>query len=103
MKRHHFLFIFLLIEFFLLSSADRALGTDELFMTGIVKGIDHRTGIVTIEVKSETCRGIRHFKPEDASTINDTQQGKKISFRIDSPTCTDDRVYKMILLRRAGQ
>jgi hypothetical protein len=103
MKHRHFLFIFLLIEVFVLSSAYQVFGTDELFMTGIVKGIDHKTGIVTVEVRSETCRGIRHFKLGDASTIDDTQQGKKISFTIDSPTCTGKGVYKMILLRREGR
>jgi hypothetical protein len=103
MKRCHLLFSFLLIEVLLLSSAYQVFGTDELFMTGIVKSIDRKTGIVTVDVKSETCRGIRHFKSEDASVVDDIRPGKKILFRTDSPSCTGSGVYKMILPGRAGR
>ncbi len=72
---------------------------DELFLTGIVKGIDQQTGIITVDVKSESCRGVRHFKLIDASSLKDSLPGKKISFRIDSAACRSDSVYKMILPR----
>ncbi len=102
MKKCHSVFFFLLITFFLMFTVltvDQAVGKDELFLTGIVKGIDQQTGIITVDVKSESCRGVRHFKLIDASSLKDTQPGKKISFRIDSSVCKSDIVYKMILPR----
>jgi len=102
MKQRHSFFIFLLITLFLIFTVltvDQAVGTDELFLIGIVKGIDQQTGIITVGVKSESCRGVRHFKLIDASTLKDTQPGKKISFRIDSAVCKSDIVYTMILPR----
>ena len=72
---------------------------DELFLTGIVKGIDQQTGIITVDVKSESCRGIRHFKLIDATSFKDILPGRKISFRINNATCKSDVVYKMILPR----
>jgi len=99
MRQSHSLFLFLLIIVFLMFTVGQAVGVDELFLTGIVKGIDQKTGIITVDVKSESCRGVRHFKLIDASSLKDTQQGKKISFRIDSAACKSDIVYKMILPR----
>jgi hypothetical protein len=91
------LFLFVLLSSHVLVIS--ATATDELFLTGIVKGIDQQTGIITVDVKSESCRGIRHFKLIDASTLEDTRPGKRISFRIDSSVCKSDIVYKMILPR----
>jgi hypothetical protein len=72
---------------------------DELFLSGVVKHIDLNTGLITVDVKSESCRGVRRFKLIDASSLKDTQPGKRISFRIDSSVCKSDVVYKMILPR----
>jgi hypothetical protein len=91
------LFLFVVLSSHVLVTSAPA--TDELFLAGIVKGIDQQTGIITVDVKSESCRGVRHFKLIDASTLKDTQPGKKISFRIDSAACKSDIVYKMILPR----
>ena len=70
---------------------------DNLFLTGTVKGIDDKTGIVTIDVKSRSCPGIRQFKVNDIKRADAGLIGRTISFPIDSSTCGDDKIHTMIL------
>lgn len=67
---------------------------DELFLTGIVKNINPESGTAIIEVKSGGCQGVRIFRVEDISELEDLI-GKKISFSINSPICKQNEIYKM--------
>jgi len=70
---------------------------DALILNGIVKNIDYKSGIVTIDVKSESCQGIRSFKIDAISKLDSSLIGKEISFPISSSSCEDDKKHKMIL------
>lgn len=70
---------------------------DVLILTGIVKSIDYKTGIVTIDVKSESCQGIRRFKIDVLSNMDSTLIGREISFPISESSCEDRNINKMIL------
>lgn len=79
--------------------------SDDLFLTGVVRNINSKSKIVSVEVKSGTCRGIRTFKIEDPAELEDLQ-GKKISFFINSSICKSDEIYEMrkiSLLKRGGK
>lgn len=68
--------------------------SDELYLTGIVKDIDHNAKKVVVDVKSSSCHGIRTFTLDDASKLDDFVN-QKIDFSIDSSTCKRGEVYKM--------
>lgn len=74
---------------------------DNLFLTGFVKSVDNNSGIVRVNVTSESCKGLREFRvPEDAKGDLDTSLiGKKLQFYINSATCERGRVYNIILER----
>jgi hypothetical protein len=67
-------------------------GTDELSQSGFVKSVDVVKKIVTIDVKSSTCRGIRQFLVEKPAAFENLV-GERIYFLIDSSTCKQDEIY----------
>lgn len=71
--------------------------SDELYLTGIVKSIDHNTNIVVVDVKSASCRGLREFILDGPAALLDPLVGNKIDFTIDSSTCESGTKYKMFL------
>ena len=66
--------------------------TDELFLTGVVKHVDPREGLVTVDVKSGSCPGVKAFRTEDILKLEGAE-GKKISFFINSSTCSPAETY----------
>lgn len=74
---------------------------DELYLTGIVKSVDHNTKIVVVDVQSASCHGVRKFTADYPSEL-DESVGKIINFSIDSSTCKDNEVYKMFPGGRKG-
>lgn len=69
---------------------------DELYLTGIVKSIDHNTRTVVVDVQSSSCHGMREFIVDYPSALDDFVN-KRIDFSIDSSTCKSGEVYKMLL------
>jgi hypothetical protein len=65
---------------------------DELLQNGFVKSVDIGKKIVTIDVKSLSCRGIRQFRVEKPSEFENLV-GERIEFSIDSSTCVRDDIY----------
>jgi hypothetical protein len=88
-------FIILAVALFILN-VHSLYAADELYLTGIVKDIDHATRIVVVDVKSSSCHGIRKFSVDDASKLDDFVN-ERIDFSIDSSTCKSDEVYKMFI------
>jgi len=87
---------FLILTFlFLALSSYPAAGVDELFLSGVVKDIDYKSGLITVDVKSEGCRGLMKFRVDDISKFRSDLVGKDISFSIDSSTCKGDRIFKI--------
>jgi hypothetical protein len=75
-----------------------SVAVDELSLTGFVKSIDKTNGIISINVTSESCRGLRVFRvPDDARNDLDASLiGRKLQFDIDSATCERGKVYTII-------
>lgn len=72
-----------------------ARATDELLVSGILKSIHHTSKTITMDVKSEGCRGIRRFRVDDPSDL-DGYQGKRLAFYINSSTCKGNTIYKVV-------
>lgn len=75
--------------------------TDYLLLTGFIKSYDASKGIIRIDVRSESCTGLRDFSvPEyakedlDPSLIN-----QRVQFYIKSAVCERGRIYEMIFER----
>ena len=68
--------------------------SDELFLSGFVKRVDHEKKIVVVDVTSQACHGLRQFTVDDPAKLDDAV-GKRIDFPIDSSICKGDNVYKM--------
>ncbi len=88
-----------LLYFLLLSVSEHWLihssyAADELYLTGIVKSIDHANKTVVVDVQSVSCRGGREFTVDHPYQL-DEFLGAIISFSIDSSTCADGKVYKL--------
>jgi hypothetical protein len=67
---------------------------DELYLTGIVRNVYLKSGLAVVDVKSQSCPGVRQFTFD--STVNmEGIEGKKISFSIDSSVCKIGGVYKI--------
>jgi len=74
---------------------------DNLFLTGFVKSFNASSGVIRVDVTSESCKGIRELRvPDDAKNDLDASLiGEKLQFYIDSATCERGKVYNMILER----
>ena len=88
--------VLIIILFFVSSvlSIHPGYASDELYLTGVVKSVDHASATVVVEVLSSSCRGTREFTVDELSALDDFL-GKKIDFSIDSSTCESGKVYKM--------
>ena len=69
-----------------------AFAADELRLIGIVKTIDPRSGIVFVDVQSESCPGIRRFYADDLGVLG-RYVNKTITFYIDSAICRDTSIH----------
>jgi hypothetical protein len=80
------------------AAAEPVFAADELLLTGIVKTIDPKTGLVFVDVGSESCPGIRRFYADDLNTLG-KYVNKEITFRIDSSTCRDTAIHTILVSR----
>jgi len=76
---------------------------DELYLTGILKSVNVNAGTIVVDVKSQSCPGLRTFSVGNVSGLQGLK-GKKFSFRINSSSCKGNTVYKTIspLIRNGG-
>ena len=81
-----------------LCALKQALRLDNLSLTGVVRSIDSNNGIISLDITSEGCRGLRTFRvPDDAKGDLDASLiGKKLQFMIDSSKCERGRIYNII-------
>lgn len=86
---------------FLLIIYQEVLGVDELYLSGIIKSYDKEKGLIWVDVRSESCRGIREFRvPESVRLdLGPSLIGQKIDFFINSSKCEQGKVYNMLLGR----
>ncbi|MGB9712757.1 MAG: hypothetical protein ACP5J5_05280 [Dissulfurimicrobium sp.] len=94
-NRYLFICLLLLLSFCLVPY--EALAKDELFLCGVVKNVNIKTGMVTVDVKSGSCPGVRQFQliaPQAASLFI---VGEKKCFPIDSSHCNDNIIHKILI------
>lgn len=72
---------------------------DDLFLTGYVKSVDGANSTVTIDVRSESCKGIRTFRMPDKAKddLNASLVGVKLNFSIDGATCERGKLYTIVI------
>jgi hypothetical protein len=68
---------------------------DDLYLTGFLKSVDIKTGKVMVDVKSQSCPGLRRFN-FDKSVELEGLEGRKISFSIDSSVCRRDEIHNIV-------
>jgi len=85
-------FLTLFLYWFLMGSPAEAV--DELNLTGVLHNIESKSHIVTVQVQSRSCSGMRRFRIDDPSIL-EGHEGKKISFSIDSSVCRAGEIYKI--------
>ncbi|NWF76933.1 MAG: hypothetical protein HXY53_10295 [Nitrospirae bacterium] len=93
-KETYWIFLIFTLFFIIFCSTSPVYSEDELYLTGIVKEVDFKKGVVTVEVLSKTCSGIKTFQTEDIEKLLDSE-GKKISFFINTSTCIPNEIYTM--------
>jgi hypothetical protein len=89
----------ILVLFILISLCPQTgFALDNLFLTGFVRSIDSNSGIISLDITSESCRGPRVFRvPDDSKGDLDASLiGKKIQFMIDSSRCERGRIYNIV-------
>lgn len=78
-----------------LGARNMAFAEDELYLCGIVKDVDVGKGIITVDIKSESCRGERQFKVPQSLLMGFIPKKEKC-FSIDSNTCAKVKTYNII-------
>ncbi len=69
---------------------------DELYLCGIVKETNLQAGTVTVDVKSEGCKGVRQFRAPLAHLSGFIVNTEKC-FSIDSNHCTRGQIYDIVI------
>jgi hypothetical protein len=71
---------------------------DELLLTGRVKSVDESTRIITIDVSSASCKGVRTFTVDDVLALSEFQDfvNQKVEFFINSSTCKRGEVHTIL-------
>ena len=71
---------------------------DRLYLTGVIKNVNPVTGLVYVDVRSESCHGMRIFKADDLEGLIG-YIGMTVSFFIDSNTCDDTSIHTIRVSR----
>ena len=71
---------------------------DQLQLTGTIKSVNAVTGLVTVDVVSSSCRGMRIFKADKLEKL-EAYVDQKVSFFIDSNKCEVKETYTIITAR----
>jgi len=76
---------------------------DELYLTGILRSVDVKSGTIVMDVLSQSCPGLRRFSIENAGDLRGSE-GVKFSFTINSSSCKGAEIYRIVsaLIRNGG-
>jgi len=91
----HFMAVILLA---LIMSSQPAYAVDDLYLTGTIKSVNAATGIVTVDVTSSSCFGMRVFKADRLDKLEEYID-KRASFFIDSSRCNVKETYTILTAR----
>ena len=73
------------------------LALDNLSLTGFVRSIDKNNGIISVQITSGSCKGLRTFRvPDNAKDDLDDWMGKPLRFVIDSSQCEQGKLYNIM-------
>lgn len=75
----------------------QAFAVDNLFLCGIVKNVNEQKTLVTVDVKSGSCPGIRQFQLAAPQAASRFIVGEKKCFPIDSSHCNDNNIHKILI------
>jgi len=75
-----------------------ALDYDQLQVTGVITSVNAVTGLVTVDVTSSSCQGIRTFKADKIEKLQEYVD-QRVSFFIESDKCEVKEVYTILTAR----
>lgn len=75
----------------------QAFAVDNLFLCGVVKNVDAQKALVSVDVKSGSCPGIRQFQLTTPQAASHFIVGEKKCFPIDSSHCNDNIIHKVLI------
>lgn len=84
---------------FFLSTAFLSYAVDELVLHGVVQNINVAARVVTIDVKSGSCPGVRDFRVDDSSQLNSGMIGKSVTFKIDVSKCESYTIHRILSIK----
>lgn len=85
-----------LVAALVVGAGNLAVAVDELYLCGIVKDVNSRSGTVTVDVRSSGCRGIRTFNLSSSINIASFKVDEKRCFFIDSNVCEANKTYSIM-------
>jgi hypothetical protein len=71
---------------------------DQLRVTGVIKGVNTGTGLVSVDVTSSSCNGMRVFKADKIEKLG-AYVGQRVSFFINGDRCNATEVYTILVDR----
>lgn len=74
-----------------------AFALDELYLCGVVQNVDGKKAMVSINVKSDSCPGVKLFQLANPHAASRFIAGENKCFSIDSNNCRDNKTHKIIL------
>ncbi|MHB1015480.1 MAG: hypothetical protein ACYC2W_09420 [Desulfurivibrionaceae bacterium] len=75
----------------------QAFAADNLYLCGIVKKVDAQKALVSIDIKSGSCPGLRQFQLAAPQAASRFIVGEKKCFPIDSSHCNDNIIHKILI------
>jgi hypothetical protein len=84
-----------IVGFFLLLHTAASATADDLYLCGVVTKLDVQKSLITVDVKSESCRGLHSFKLPAVNDGTFIDVDKKICFHIESSTCKSSEIYSI--------
>jgi len=78
-------------------SSEPAYAVDELYLTGTIKSIDQKAGLVYMEVTTASCRGMKTFRADQRLDTLEIYVNQVISFYIDSSTCEEKANHTILV------
>lgn len=96
------LFLFVTLFVFPVPTEHYVYAVDELVLVGVLESVNVNSGMVTVNVKSQSCSGLKRFRVDNAEDVEGFV-GKRVVFSIDSSVCRDAAVHKITTIRREGR
>ncbi|NOX19816.1 MAG: hypothetical protein GXO99_00925 [Nitrospirae bacterium] len=97
--------LFFIIVGIVFGFSTKTYGLDNLMLYGIVKEVHPEKKEITIDVKTDSCRGERVFKysvDKEKEDVIDQLVGKEVMFTLDSSRCEEGKKNTIFFTPRKG-